>query len=82
MGSRGHAHRDNVIGEVSDDDAARAVAERHEVSVSEVVFAFARSLGMLPLTGTTDPAHMAADLRALELALSDDEVAALEKLAL
>lgn len=37
------------------------------------VFRFAIDLGMLPLTGTTSPEHMRADLAALELPPLDDE---------
>lgn len=56
--------------------AARAHATR-----AQVVFAFARALGMLPLTGTTDPEHMRQDLASRELTLSAKEIAAIERLA-
>jgi diketogulonate reductase-like aldo/keto reductase len=36
---------------------------------------------MLPLTGTSDPEHMKQDLASRELALSTDEVRAIESLA-
>jgi aryl-alcohol dehydrogenase-like predicted oxidoreductase len=36
---------------------------------------------MLPLTGTSDPEHMTQDLASGELALSADEVQAIESLA-
>jgi diketogulonate reductase-like aldo/keto reductase len=47
---------------------------------AQVVFRFAQQLGMLPLTGTTDPAHMREDLE-LGFELSPADVARLEQLA-
>ncbi|MCB9591550.1 MAG: aldo/keto reductase [Sandaracinaceae bacterium] len=51
-----------------------AVAARHGRSVAEVVFRFAMQLGMLPLTGTRDPDHMARDLTVYDFALSEADV--------
>lgn len=51
-----------------------AIAKRHGVSVPEVVFAFARQLGIIVLTGTTDAAHMKSDLAAGHLTLDATEV--------
>jgi diketogulonate reductase-like aldo/keto reductase len=48
---------------------------------AQVVFAFARALGMLPLTGTSDAEHMKQDLASRDLTLSADEVSAMESLA-
>lgn len=62
-------------------DDAKAIAERHDVTVPQLVFAFARALGMIPLTGTTDREHMRKDLAALDLTLEDSEVRTLESLA-
>jgi aryl-alcohol dehydrogenase-like predicted oxidoreductase len=45
------------------------------------VFAFARAVGILPLTGTSDPKHMKEDLAARDLTLSADAVQAIETLA-
>ncbi|HYH67178.1 MAG TPA: aldo/keto reductase [Urbifossiella sp.] len=50
------------------------IAERHGRSPAQVVFRFALDLGMLPLTGTTDPAHMRVDLDVFDFALDADEV--------
>jgi diketogulonate reductase-like aldo/keto reductase len=57
------------------------IAARAGATPAQVVFRFARAVGMLPLTGTTDSEHMRQDLASRELALSDDEVRALESLA-
>jgi diketogulonate reductase-like aldo/keto reductase len=57
------------------------IAARLGATPAQVVFRFARTVGMLPLTGTTSAEHMKQDLAALALALSDDEVRAIESLA-
>lgn len=56
-------------------------AQRLEATVPQVIFAFARAVGMLPLTGTTDAQHMQQDLESLRLELTDGEVSAVESLA-
>lgn len=55
-----------------------APAERLGATRPQVVFRFALALGMLPLTGTTDAAHMRQDLAAAELELTPEEIAAIE----
>jgi diketogulonate reductase-like aldo/keto reductase len=56
------------------------IAARKGATPAQVVFRFAQSVGMLPLTGTSDPEHMKLDLASRELALTDDEVRAIESL--
>ena len=48
---------------------------------AQIVFAFARAVGMLPLTGTTDAEHMKQDLASRELTLPTAAVQAIESLA-
>ena len=52
----------------------KAIAARHRKSPAQVVFRFAQQVGMLPLTGTRDPLHMAADLAIHDLTLDIDEL--------
>lgn len=52
----------------------RKIAARLNATVAQVVFRFAIDVGMLPLTGTTDPKHMREDLAATELSLSKEDV--------
>jgi diketogulonate reductase-like aldo/keto reductase len=49
---------------------------------AQVVFRFALQVGMLPLTGTTDPAHMREDLGSYDFTLAPEDVALIEGLAL
>ena len=57
------------------------IAARGNVTPAQIVFRFAQAVGMLPLTGTSDAEHMRQDLASRALALSDDEVRAIESLA-
>jgi diketogulonate reductase-like aldo/keto reductase len=45
------------------------IARERGLVPAQVIFALALALGMLPLTGTTDPRHMAKDLEVLDLDL-------------
>jgi diketogulonate reductase-like aldo/keto reductase len=56
----------------------RRIAAREGATPAQVVFAFARAVGMLPLTGTTDPEHMRQDLASRDLRLDPDEVRQIE----
>ncbi|MBI4474689.1 MAG: aldo/keto reductase [Acidobacteria bacterium] len=57
------------------------LALRHNVTPAQIVFGFSRAVGMLPLTGTTDPNHMKQDLASREIHLAANEVNTIESLA-
>lgn len=57
-----------------------AICKRAGRTPAQVVFRFAQQLGMLPLTGTTDPAHMREDLE-LGFVLDAADVLRLERIA-
>jgi len=59
----------------------RQIAAAHCASVAQVIFRFAMQLGMICLTGTTNPQHMRNDLAVSEFELSDDEVATIEQIS-
>jgi len=48
---------------------------------AQIVFSFARAIGILPLTGTSDAEHMKQDLAARDLTLPPDAAHAIESLA-
>jgi diketogulonate reductase-like aldo/keto reductase len=58
----------------------RAIAGRLGATVPQVVFRFAAAIGILPLTGTSDPTHMREDLASAKLELRPDEVRAILRL--
>lgn len=61
--------------------AVRAIAARLGATVAQVVFAFARSVGMIPLTGTSSVEHMRQDLDSTGLTLTSEETGLIEGLA-
>ena len=48
---------------------------------AQIVFSFARSIGILPLTGTSDARHMKQDLESRDITLPPDAIRAIESLA-
>ena len=61
--------------------AIAALAAEINATPAQLIFAFARALGMLPLTGTTSAEHMKQDLASLEIMLSPDAVRTIESIA-
>jgi diketogulonate reductase-like aldo/keto reductase len=57
------------------------IAERADATPAQVVFSFARTIGILPLTGTSNSEHMKEDLASLDLKLSNGTVQQIESLA-
>ncbi len=57
------------------------LAARAKSTPAQIVFAFARAVGMLPLTGTSDGEHMKQDLASSALELGANAVQAIETLA-
>jgi diketogulonate reductase-like aldo/keto reductase len=68
--------------EVLKDGDFAEITTRTGCTPAQTIFAFALAIGMLPLTGTTDPEHMAEDLKAPSITLMSDDVATIESLLL
>jgi diketogulonate reductase-like aldo/keto reductase len=58
-----------------------AMAEKLNATPAQLVFSFARAIGILPLTGTSSPDHMKQDLASLELKLPSELVEFMESIA-
>lgn len=58
-----------------------AVAAQLNATVAQVVFSFARAIGILPLTGTSSAEHMQQDLASMGLKLPEELVRAMEGMA-
>jgi diketogulonate reductase-like aldo/keto reductase len=56
----------------------RAIAVKYQAGLTQIVFRFSQQIGMLPLTGTTNPDHMKEDLQCERFTLSPDELAVIE----
>lgn len=67
---------------VQHDRAVRAIAQRYGITTAQLVFAFARARGMLPLTGTTSAEHMREDLAALAVRPDEQDLEFIETCAL
>jgi diketogulonate reductase-like aldo/keto reductase len=62
--------------------AIRAIAQRLRTGLAQVVFRFAMQIGMLPLTGTTNPQHMKDDLQAEQLTLTAEDMQVIETIGM
>lgn len=57
------------------------VARQLDATPAQVIFAFARGAGILPLTGTSSAEHMKQDLASVKLSLPPELVTAMEAIA-
>ncbi|MBX3329678.1 MAG: aldo/keto reductase [Nitrospira sp.] len=71
------ANRDVFI-----DSEIRAMAARYEATLAQLIFRFAMQVGMLPLTGTTNPQHMKEDLQSDRFTLLSEEIRQIETIGL
>lgn len=71
------ANRDVFI-----DPEIRAMAARYDATLPQLIFRFATQVGMLPLTGTTNPQHMKEDLQSDRFTLRSEEVQQIEAIGL
>jgi diketogulonate reductase-like aldo/keto reductase len=68
--------------EIFVDPGIRAIAQRLGVGLAQIIFRFAMQVGMLPLTGTTNPQHMKEDLQAEQLTLTNEDIQMIETISL
>ena len=64
---------------VAPDKGLVAIAKRYGKTPAQIIFRFAQQIGMLPITGTTDPEHMKQDLAIDDITLTADELATIER---
>jgi len=67
--------------EVLHNRAIAQLADTLNATPAQIIFAFARTVGMLPLTGTSSAEHMRQDLASLSIELPPGTVQAIETLA-
>jgi diketogulonate reductase-like aldo/keto reductase len=58
-----------------------SLAVRSNLTSAQIVFSFARSVGMLPLTGTSSAEHMSQDLESRDLTLPAEAIQAIDSIA-
>ena len=60
----------------------RTIAAKYQVGLAQIVFRFSQQVGMLPLTGTTNPQHMRTDLECERFNLLPEEIVQIESIGL
>ncbi len=55
-----------------------AIVRRTGATPAQTIFRFALGVGMLPITGTTSPAHMREDLDCVAFELDQDDLNSIE----
>jgi diketogulonate reductase-like aldo/keto reductase len=68
--------------EVFAEPEVRAMAAKYGMGLAQLVFRFAMQIGMLPLTGTTNPQHMAEDLESARFTIASEDLQRLETIDL
>ncbi|WP_396612100.1 aldo/keto reductase [Haloferax sp. S1W] len=66
--------------EVAENDTLVEIAEKHEASPAQVSLAWLVEKGATPIPKAASPDHIRANLAALDIELSDDDVAAIDAL--
>ena len=60
----------------------RALAAKYQTGLAQIVFRFSQQVGMLPLTGTTNPQHMKDDLQSDRFTLLPEEIKQIETIGM
>ncbi len=63
-----------AVGRVMDDEVLNRIARTHNVSPAQVAIAWVANQGIVPIPSSTRPDHQKANLEALEIELSVDEM--------
>ena len=69
-------------GELFRDSEVRAMAVKYGMGLAQLVFRFAMQIGMLPLTGTTNPQHMKEDLQSDQFTIATEDLQRLETIGM
>lgn len=69
-----------AVGKVMEDETLLHIAQDRNVSPAQVAIAWVASRGVVPIPSSTRPAHLKANLDALNIELTDDEIRAIDAL--
>lgn len=69
-----------AVGRVMEDETLSRIGEAHNASAAQVAVAWVASRGVIPIPSSTRPQHQKANLDALDLRLSDEEIAEIDQL--
>ena len=68
--------------EVFAEPEVRAMAAKYGMGLAQLIFRFAMQIGMLPLTGTTNPQHMTEDLQSDRFTIGPEDLQRLETIGM
>jgi len=66
--------------DVLNHSVVRRMASHYNATTAQIVFRFSQSIGILPLTGTSNMTHMQQDLLSRDLPLTEQDVSTIETL--
>lgn len=69
-----------AVGKVMEDETLQRIAESHNATPAQIAIAWVASRGIVPIPSSTRPAHQKANLDALEIELSGEDIKAIDAL--
>ncbi|MEX2476671.1 2,5-didehydrogluconate reductase DkgB [Marinobacter sp.] len=69
-----------AVGKVMGDDTLNRISKQHNASPAQIAIAWVVARGVVPTPSSTRPNHQKANLDALEIRLSNEEIAAIDAL--
>lgn len=69
-----------AVGKVMEDETLQRIAENHNATPAQIAIAWVASRGIVPIPSSTRPAHQKANLDALEIELSGEDIKAIDAL--
>ncbi len=69
-----------AVGKVMEDETLQRIASERNVTPAQIAIAWVASRGVVPIPSSTRPSHQKANLDALDMQLSDDEIRAIDAL--
>ena len=69
-----------AVGKVMEDETLQRIASERNVTPAQIAIAWVASRGVVPIPSSTRPSHQKANLEALKIQLTEDEIRAIDAL--
>lgn len=69
-----------AVGKVMDDPTLQRIALEHNATPAQIAIAWSVARGVVPIPSSTRPSHQKANLEALNLTLSEEDIRAIDAL--
>ena len=69
-----------AVGKVMEDETLQRIARERNATPAQIALAWVASRGVVPIPSSTRPAHQKANLKALDIELSDEEIRTIDRL--